>query len=194
MNEYTQTAFIHTSLGFRCSPEQDHVPAAMSGIISDCLVSEPRERPSARQIYDRLSALEPAPRSQRQSTVQPPSPSYRLPVPDVASPPPAPLNLPNEFFPRSTTGIARAIAATSRASTATQFALTSTNSVQPQLRRTLSPFAACSTGGLACSQVADHFQDPSPMASLDQAPLAAVYAQVAEASEELSSAGSDKVT
>jgi hypothetical protein len=128
----TALVVLRLTCGWWCSPEQDHVPVALGAIIADCLSSEPKDRPSARQVYDRLSALV-RPRAQRQASSPQTVVFTPAPTPDIPNPPPTPLNLPNEFFPRSTTGIAGALAAASRAT-------------NPQLaarqRKTLSPFAA----------------------------------------------------
>jgi hypothetical protein len=104
-----------------CSPAEDGVPEELGRIISECLAHEPRERPSARQVYDRLQALAPPPRSPNpvaQATPRrtPPTRLLGMPGDGSAAPQPTPLALPNAFFPtRNATGVSAAIAASARA-------------------------------------------------------------------------------
>ncbi len=121
------------------------MPPALGAIIADCLASDSKHRPSARQIYDRLSALVPPPRIQKQAMSPQTITNIMGPTPDLPNPPPTPLNIPNEFFPRPRTGLAGALAAASRATNPAPSAAASTSSVLPQLRKPLSPFAAHGT-------------------------------------------------
>lgn len=136
------------------------MPPALGAIIADCLASDSKDRPSARQVYDRLSALVPPPRTQRQQATPPQTITNFLgPTPEFPNPLPTPLNIPNEFFPRPRNGLAVALAAASRGTNPTPSAASSTANVLAQQRKPQSPFAAHST---ALSSQQHAVQTPEP--------------------------------